>query len=57
MEENRPLRQHVQPADLKKLLDTVLQAPSKCHKAIRPSKALNGNVTSNLDLHSSLLSK
>lgn len=41
----------------KRLFDTELQAPSKCHKAIRPSKALNGNVTDSLDLQFSLLTK
>lgn len=35
---------------LKRLFDAVLEAPTKCHEAIRPLKALNGNVTNNLDL-------
>lgn len=33
------------PLDVQRVVfDVDLQAPSKCHKASRPSKALNGNV-------------
>ncbi len=57
MEGHRPLTQYVQPMDLKGFLTQYLKHLLNVIKPISPFEALNGNVTGNLDLQFSLLTK